>query len=157
MNATDELAGAELMLREQPEIVVPLIQELIDLREPGQVALALQAVRDAKVKLDEVRGLLEQVLRLEARRQGTKTLHLGSLTAEVTGGEKVEYDADELMLRLRAAGCPEERIGEAVQLVVSYKVNRTVLRSLSAANPDYREAIESARRVEPTPWHVYVK
>jgi hypothetical protein len=130
---------------------------VIDLTRPVEVAGALQDVREVKRQLDELRALLEGVLRLEALRQGTKTLHLGPLDAVISGGERSEFDAELLTERLRDAGLPEERIAEAVVQTVSYKVDQRVLRQLAAANPAYRTAVDKSRTVVDTPWRVSVK
>jgi hypothetical protein len=97
------------------------------------------------------------VLRLEAQRQGTKTLHLGDLNAVVSGGEKAEYDVELLIELLRRAGLPEERLSQAVVETVSYKVDQRVLRSVAGANPAYAAAIETAKTMVATPWYVAVK
>ena len=107
--------------------------------------------------MDELRTLLEGVLRLEAQKQGTKTLHLGSLDAVVSGGSRREYDAELLVELLRDAGLPEERIADAVVETVSYRVNQLVLKQLAAANPNYAAAIELAETTVEAPWRVSVK
>jgi hypothetical protein len=155
--SVDDLQTAELAVAEQPEIVVPLTGELVDLRQPGQVAAALESVREAKRHLDQARVLLETVLRLEASRQGTKTLHLGGVDCVVSGGSRVEYDCEQLRELLAEAGLPDDRLAELIVETVSYRVNQTVAKSVSAANPRYRAAIERCRRVEPAPWRVTVK
>ncbi len=150
-----ELAAAQL--DDTPQIVVPLTGQIVDLTRPVEVAGALNDVRDVKRQLDELRALLEGVLRLEAQKQGTKTLHLGSLDAVVSGGTRSEYDAELLAELLRDAGLPEDRISEAIAETVSYKVNQLVLKQLAAANPDYQAAIELAKTTVETPWRVTVK
>ena len=150
-----ELAAAQL--DDTPTIVVPLTGQLIDLTRPLEVAGALHDLRELKRQLDELRALLEGVLRLEAQRQGTKTLHLGSLDAVVSGGSRREYDAELLAGLLREAGLPEERISEAIVETVSYKVNQLVLKQLAGANADYAAAIELAQTSVEAPWRVTVK
>lgn len=150
-----ELAAAQL--DDTPTIVVPLTGQLIDLTRPLEVAGALHDLRELKRQLDELRALLEGVLRLEAQRQGTKTLHLGSLDAVVSGGSRREYDAEFLAGLLREAGLPEERISEAIVETVSYKVNQLVLKQLAGANADYAAAIELAQTSVEAPWRVTVK
>ncbi len=138
-------------------IVQPFTGALINLREPAEAAQALQDVRDLKRQLDELRALLEGVLRLESERQGTKTLHLDGADAVVSGGRRVDYDAELLQQRLRQAGLPEDRLAKAVVEVVSYKVDARVLRQLAAANREYAAAIEEAKSMVDTPWRVTVK
>lgn len=150
-----ELVAAQV--EEEPTLLLPYTGTLVDLREPVEVAQALQDVRELKRRLDELRALLEGVLRLEAQRQGTKTLHLGPVDAVVTGGSKAEYDVELLQKALRAAGLPENRIAQAVVETVTYKVDQRVLRQLTAANPAYGAAIDAARTTVDTPYRVDVK
>jgi hypothetical protein len=151
------LEHVEAQITETPTVVLPFVGTIVDLREPVEVAEALTHVREVKRQLDELRALLEGVLRLESQRQGTKTLHLGALDAEVSGGVKPEYDLELLTEGLRAAGLPEERLAEAVVETVSYRANWKVLRQLEGANPAYASAIGAARTYVPTPWRVDVK
>jgi len=154
---TDELASVELQIAEQPQLVVPLSGELVDLRQPDQVADALGQVREMKYQLDGCRALLEQVLRLEAVRQGTKTLHLERQTAVITGGEIVEYDGAVLLELLEQAGMPPARIAEVVQTIVSYKVNAAKAKAAASANPAYAEAVAQTRSVKTVPWRVTIR
>jgi hypothetical protein len=154
---TDELASLELMIAEQPDLVVPLAGVLIDLRDPNAVAGALDQVRDMKHQLDSCRAILEQVLRLEAVRQGTKTLHLDKCDAVISGGEVVEYDGEQLALLLDEAGMPPERVNEIVQLIVTYKVNAAKAKQAAGANPAYAVALEQTRSVKPAPWRVTIR
>jgi len=151
------LEHVEAQITETPTVVLPFVGTIVDLREPVEVAEALTHVREVKRQLDELRALLEGVLRLEGQRQGTKTLHLGPLVAVISGGTRPEYDPDLLIRGLEAAGLPEERIWAAVKQVVEYKPDQRVLRQLAAANPDYAAAIDRAKRTVETPWRVQVK
>jgi hypothetical protein len=155
--ATDELATVELQIAEQPQLVVPLTGELVDLRDPNHVAAALNQVREMKNQLDNARMVLEQVLRLEAVRQGTKTLHLEKCTAVISGGETVEYDGEQLIRLLEQAGMPQERINEIVETVVTYKVNALKAKHAAGANPDYAAAVTATRTVKPTYWRVSIR
>jgi hypothetical protein len=155
--ATDELQSLELMIAEQPQLVVPLTGELVDLRKPDDVADVLEQVREMKHQLDNARGILEQVLRLEAARQGTKTLHLADCTAVISGGETVEYDGAELARRLEQAGMPADRVHQVVELIVTYKVNAAKAKAAASANPAYAAAVEQTRVVKPVPWRVSLR
>jgi len=154
---TDELALLELQIAEQPNLVVPFIGELIDLHDPDAVADALQRIREMKQLLEQARSVLEQVLRLEAVRQGTKTLHLAKQTATISGGESYEYDGAQLIQLLEAAGMPDERITAIVETIVSYKVNAAKAKQAAAANPEYRHALEQTRSVKSVPWRVSLR
>jgi hypothetical protein len=137
--------------------VVPFSGELIELGDPVQVAAALESVRRMKRDLDEVRTVFEDALRYESERAGSRTLQLGDLTAVVSGGEKVEYDAVELAAGLRAAGLPEPRLAELIVETVTYRVDQRVARSVAASNPTYAAALARCRRTVPAPWRVAIK
>jgi len=154
---SDELASLELAIAEQPNLVVPLTGELVDLRDPNGVADALSHVRELKQQLDGARGVLEQVLRLEAVRQGTKTLHLERQTAVISGGEIIEYDGPRLIELLEQAGMPDSRISEIVETIVSYKVNAAKAKQAAGANPAYAQAVEQTRSVKAVPWRVSIR
>jgi hypothetical protein len=153
----DRLEYAAEMVEVMKEIALPN-GVMVDLREPDQVAEALESVRDLKRALDRLRSLLESVLRLRSREQGAKTLHLeNGWVAVVSGGTRPEYDAELLCRRLSAAGLPPERLGELVEAVITYKVNTQVARQLALANPEYAAALDEARTDVPAPWRVSVK
>lgn len=88
---------------------------------------------------------------------GTKTFQTDYGKVELSGGETTDYDETALMAALRDAGCPEDRIAEAVVETVSYKVDKRVLRQLTAANPAYAAAAESAATKTETPLRASVK
>lgn len=116
-------------------------------------AIVLLAARSMKQRLNDVVAQTTAWLVEEARQRGTKTL--ASIT--VSGGPSIEYDAADLMEALRVAGCPEDRIEQAVVAEITYKVNRAVLRQLAGANPDYRAAIELAERTLEKPYRASVR
>lgn len=120
-------------------------------------AAVIQAARTMKSRINEVVGAATAYLVSESHHQGTKTFNGGYGSVTVSGGATVEYDAADLMEALRMAGCPEERISEAVTTEISYRVNRSVLRQLVAANPEYRAAAELAEREITKPWRASVK
>jgi hypothetical protein len=157
MNESNELAVIEELVGEQPDMLVPVTGELVDLRDVAAVALAVDAIRAAKHQLDAARQTLELVLRLEALKQGTKTLHLDGLDVVISGGEKTEYDCELLQQLLQEAGLPENRIREAIVETVSYKVDGRVARQLAGANPAYRAALERAQQTVPIPWRVAIR
>src|SRR5262245_6081889 len=144
-------------LERQPEIVLPVSGEVINLTQPTHVAQALDQVREWKRRLDEIRAVLEDALRLESERKGTKTLHLDGITAVVSGGEKVEYDTEKLADLLLEEGLPASRLAELIAIQITYKVNQAVAKSVAAANPRYALALETCRTVAPAPWRVSTK
>ncbi len=146
------------------EVAVTTSVELVNVetgeRLPATVANAaavLQAARSMKERINDVVASATLYLVSESARRGTKTLNVGDVSVVLTGGAGVAYDAEDLMEALRVAGCPEDRIEQAVVATVSHKVNRAVLRQLAAANPDYQAAIELAEVPVETPWRASVK
>lgn len=141
-----------------------VITELLDV-ETGEVlpatidnaATVLHAARVMKQKIDGVIRAATDYLAAESAHRGTKTFHSGKTTVSLTGGITIEYDAIDLMEALMLAGCPSDRINEAVTEEITYKVNRSVLRQLAAANPDYKAAIELAEREIEKQWRASVK
>jgi len=140
------------------------VTEFVDVRTgeflPATVenaARAISAAREMKRRIEEVVAAATAYLADESRRQGTKTLRHGDAEVVLKGGTATEYDPERLAELLRAAGCPEDRIAETVVPTVSYTVNRAVLRQLTGANPDYRQAAEMASRIVETRTYATVK
>ena len=144
------------------DLAVPA--ELLDV-DSGQLlpatvenaAAVLNAARAMKQRIQGVVDAATAYLTAEAAVLGTKTFHYPGGTVALTGGESLEYDHEELMGLLHDAGLPLERVAEAVVTEVTYKVNRSVLRQLAGANPDYRAAIELAERRVEKPYRASVK
>ena len=109
--------------------------------------------------LDELRALLEALLRVESQRVGTKTVHLeNGLTAVVSGGTRTVYDAEAARATTsRRPAFPRSASPRPSHPVVEWKVDARVVKQLEASNPVYAEAIRRARRVEEAPWRVSVK
>jgi hypothetical protein len=127
---------------------------------PATVDNAARVLNSARAIKEQVNQLVQETtawLAEEAARRGTKTLYEGGSQIVLTGGAGEDYDAVDLMDALRAADCPEDRIEQAVVAVITYKVNRSVLRQLAAANPDYKAAIDLARREVEKPWRASIK
>jgi hypothetical protein len=127
---------------------------------PATVPNAATVLHAARLMKDRVNDIIAETtawLVREAAHQGTKTLRAGKTTVTVSGGSSTEYDPHDLMEALREAGCPEDRIEQAVVPEVSFKINRSVLRQLAGANPDYRAAIELAEREVERPYRASVK
>lgn len=152
-----DLDALALAIAENPVAVIPLTGEVVDLREPAQVALALATVRDAKAQLDRVRADLEALLVAESQRQGTKTLRFGEVEAVVSGGEAVEFDPEQLGAMLTEAGLPAERLNELVRATVTYRVDQRIAKQLASANETYAQIIESCRTTRPAAWRVAIK
>lgn len=151
----EQASLTELEKREQ--YLVPIVGLAVDPYHAAEVADALAVVRRAKAQLDEARRDLEQLLALEAQRQGTKTIRAGDFTVEVSGGPTTEYDT-EVLQRLLEVGLPDDRMGELIKTRVEYRVDRNVIRQLlGSGNPEYAEIIEKAASVVEHPWRVSVK
>ena len=153
----DELEAVALALEENPETVVPYTGEILDLRDLRAVAQIMAEAREREREIARFRRNLGLVLRLESRRQGTKTLHLDGVTVEITGGSKPGWDVELLREGLEAAGLPPERMKDLIRETVTYSVSARVAKYLEAANPTYAAVVSRARRDEPEPWRVTVK
>jgi hypothetical protein len=117
----------------------------------------LTAAREMKQRLQGVVDGATAYLLEESRIQGTKTFHTAAGDLTLTGGQTVEYDPADLAEALRVAGCPEDRIDAVVKATVTYKVDRSVLRQLVAANPDYEAAADLAKRQVEKPYRAATK
>lgn len=124
---------------------------------PANAAQVLLACRAMKEHVNDLVNEATAFLVSEAERLGTKTIHAGDHVITLNGGTSEEYDPHDLSQLLRECDCPEDRIEQAVVAEVTYKVNRSVLRQLAAANPNYRAAVELARREVEKPYRATVK
>jgi hypothetical protein len=120
-------------------------------------AAVLVAAREMKDKIQDVIRDAEAFLAEESRIQGTKTLRAGAYTLSLTGGSTTRYDPVTLREALQMAGCPEERIDACIVAKIEYTVNRSVLRQLVGANPDYAAAADLAKESIETPMRASVK
>jgi hypothetical protein len=123
----------------------------------ANAAQVLQAARTMKQRISDVIAAATDYLASESAVQGTKTLHAGQTTVTLTGGASVEYDVMDLQALLMEAGCPPERLEEAVVAEVTYRIDRSVLRQLAAANPNYAAAIELASRTVQKPYRASIR
>lgn len=119
-------------------------------------AAVIRSARAAKARMDAAIEDATGFLRVVAAERGTKTFRTGDAEVSLAGGPSVEYDPEALASALRAAGCPEDRIDAAVVAQVVFKVNRSVLRQLAAANPTYAEAARGAERLVEKRWYAKV-
>lgn len=120
-------------------------------------AAVLDAAREMKNRIQGVIRDTEDFLATESRTAGTKTFHVPGFKVELSGGPSVSYDVDRLREALQEADCPEERIDEVIVATVTYSVNRSVLRQMTGANPDYKAAAELAEIHDETPLRASVK
>lgn len=130
--------------------------ELLPLK-PSNAARVINAARAMKQQVNQIVNDATAYLVDVATEQGIKTLHDGGETITISGGPTVEYDPLDLREALEAAGCPQNRIDQAVVAEITYKVDRSVLRQLAAANPDYKAAISLAEREVEKPYRATIK
>ncbi len=146
------------LVPQELELLLPDVEtgELLEPSVPNAVQV-IEAARTMRGRINEIVAAATAWLAEESARQGTKTLHAGASSVVLSGGPTDEYDPLELMNYLRNAGCPEQRVDDAVTTIIDYKVNRSVLRQLAAANPEYADAIEQAKRTVEKPMRATIK
>jgi hypothetical protein len=137
-------------------LIVPTTGEVISSDDPVGCLRVLSEIRDLEGQLRELKGALTQALAEEFSRQGTKTLELGSVKAELRGGSEVVWDV-EILEELRELGLPDERMDALVTTEVTYKVNARVAKMIAAANERYAAIIERAQTTIPKAVYVVVK
>ncbi len=123
----------------------------------GNAGRVITAARDMRTRINDVVAAATAYLADESKMQGTKTLHGDGQTITLSGGVSDEYDVTDLRSALELAHCPEDRIDAAIVAHIEYKVNRSVLRQLAAANDEYKAAIESATRQVEKPYRASLK
>lgn len=136
-------------------LVVPTTGEVVSLDDAPACVRALTEIRALEDRLKEAKAELTAALQAEFRRQGTKTLEIGGVKAELRGGSSVVWDV-EVLEELRDLGLSEERMNELVTTEVTYKVNASVAKSISSANEEYAEVIGRAKNTIPKPAYVTV-
>lgn len=135
----EELAVPE----EERELLQPFTGELVRVSDLDKIGVTLRDLREFQQQIKDAIAAFSEPLLFEARRRGTRTLHLRDLTLEVSADYKTEWDV-EVLGGLLEAGLPEERYNELVRPEVTYKVDGRVARQLES-NPDYAKIIEDAR------------
>lgn len=122
---------------------------------PGCLRVLVE-IRDLESKLKELKAALTEALTQEFSHQGTKTLELNGVKAELRGGSEVVWDV-EILEELRERGLPEERMAQLISTEITYKVNANVAKSIAAVNEEYAEVIERAKSIIPKTSYVVVK
>jgi hypothetical protein len=130
------------------ELVVPVSGELLSLEDTAGCVRILGEIRQLEQSLKEAKAALTEALRQEFERQGTKTLEIEGVKAELRGGSEIVWDVETLE-QLRVLGLPAERMAALITTEVSYKVNARVAKQIAAANEEYAAVIESAKSVIP--------
>lgn len=118
--------------------------ELIPAADVPRVVDALAEMRLMQRRLREGINTAQAILIAESERQGTKTLHVKGATLEISGGQELVWDIEELA-KLIDLGLPQERYDDLVKTVTEYKVDARVAKQLEGANPDYAKVIAQAR------------
>ena len=140
-----ELARREVSLEELVEQANPVTGELVSMEDPLGVCEAFVNAGEMIERLQEFIEWLKAILVEEAKRQGKRTLRVGSgYVATVTGGYPTFPDMQALVDELRRAGLDDDRLRELVKEKRTYRVDGNVLRQLRGANPEYAEAINRA-------------
>lgn len=133
-------------------MVFPTTGELIALDDPGQCARALYEIAELKWKIREMERRLREVMLEESIRIGSKTLHFpNGVTAKISTPAETQWDYH-VLAELVQVGLPADRFEALVMAELTYKVNQSISRELSGANPVYAEIIDRAKtRVPRTP------
>lgn len=138
------------------ELVVPVSGELISFDDPGACLRVLNEIRDLESRLREAKADLTSALTAEFSRQGTKTLEINGLKAELRGGTEVVWDIA-VLEELRELGLPEERMDALIKTEITYKVDASQAKRIAAANEQYAEVVARARQVIPKASYVTIK
>lgn len=127
------------------ELVVPTTGEILSRDDPAGCARVYAEIKELETKLRALRGALADVLLEDSAKKGTKTLHYeGGFTAKVSTPDDVHWDHD-VLEELLQAGLPPDRYEALVKAEVTFKIDRSVVRALSGANPVYAEILERAQ------------
>lgn len=124
--------------------------------DPAGCLRVLSEIRELEAKLKEAKADLTAALASEFSRQGTKTLEIDGIRAELRGGTEIVWDL-EVLEELRDLGLPEERMGALITTEVVYRVNANEAKRIASANAEYADVVERARRVIPKAAYVSVK
>lgn len=138
------------------ELALPTTGEIIDLDDPAACTRALAGIREVEGALRDLKQTLTDAIIAESERQGTKTIHDGTFTAEVKSGSETVWDLETLE-QLRTLGLPEERFNALVTAQISYKVDGRVAKQIASANEEYEKVIAAARQVVRKPSYVSIR
>lgn len=139
------------------EILNPVTGELVPAGDVEVVTDNLLRLRDLRQQLTDAIAAFTDALVAESRRQGTRTLTAAGTKVQVSAPDAVEWDIEQLVDGLRAAGLPEARLNELVRSTVTYQVDGSVARQLAGASAEYKAAVEAAKRRVPKRQYVTVR
>lgn len=153
----DATASSLPALQERNILLNPETGEILPATAEN-AAVVLQALRRTEDRIKDAKRYCTDILVMESKRQGTKTMHMpdGSI-ATIHGGSEVVWDVEKLQDALVEAGLPEDRLEDLISTTVEFKINNSVARQLAAANPAYAEAIEAAKQRVPAPERASVR
>lgn len=139
------------------ELLNPFTGELIDRTDMTQVARVIEQLREHRDQVNTALAAFTQAVIERSIMMGTKTIHLGALTLEVSPDYEVEWDISMLNTDLPDAGVPDGRMAELLTTTVTWKVNARIAKQMAGANPDYAKIIEAAQTRVPKRQYVTVK
>jgi len=139
---------SEVAVTDAHELIGP-DGSIIDLRDPGSCALALDDMQRLKAMVRDLEGQLKQALVEHSATIGKKTFEVSGVgKVEIKGDTVKKIDPLGLATDLRAAGCPEDRISEIIRETIEYKVVAVEANRAAKANPDYAAAVEANTVIE---------
>ena len=136
-------------------LILPPTGEIVSLDDAGSCLRALTEVRELEARLKEVKSQLTIALAGEFSRQGTKTLEIEGIKAELRGGQEIIWDI-EVLEELRDLGLPEDRMDALIKTEISFRVDASQAKRIAAANPQYADVIDRARKFVPKANYVTV-
>ena len=116
----------------------------------------LTEIRELEARLKDLKGALTEALGQEFSRQGTKTIELDGIKAELRGGSETVWDFD-VLEQLLDVGLPSERYAALVTTEITQSCNAFVAKQLASVNEEYAAIIESAKTTIPKSFYVSVK
>lgn len=139
------------------EIANPVNGALVPAGDLKAVGENIELLRRAKGAVDLALRQLTDAVRMAARSEGRRTFHVDGVSIVLGSETEVEWDAEELVIGLAKAGCPQPRLNELVSTEVTYKVNAAVAKQIAGANPEYKAVIDRCQRRVPKRPYANVK
>jgi hypothetical protein len=149
---------SDMEIREREELALPHTGELVDLSDEVACATALDELRRMNTHIEEAVRALSRAVAARAAILGTKTIQLpGGRKAEVKGGKKRIYDAEQIERELRVAGCPDDRIRQIVREEVTHTVVAVEAKRAAGANEEYALIIARNMTEVDAPYSVTIR
>lgn len=144
-----EAPAASQELERPAEILNPVTGQLVPASDLRAVGEAVEVLRRARGNIDAAVAAFTGAVAAEVARVGSRTLNLEGMRLVLGSDSEVLWDVALLARKLRAAGCPEERLEKLIKVKVEETVDGTVARQLAGANPVYKDIIESCKQRVP--------